>query len=257
MLDSVRCLISAVVMSPSSSSSPDRGAIAGRRGPTDRRRLPSDGKVRVHRISSRYPAVQVRTRMDSYGTAVTSRAAEDPAKDAVNVVNVVKKHRADDDDDDGDSRRNDFDESDDDDDDEPCSKTTDDCTAAGCSSASDTDFYYEDRSDCHRVHTTVVELRAEETHRTEAVQEEFQDSLQTVDPDRGRGDDRRRTVQVVTKHRHVLSETCRVKVENLRYYRKHIVYRTHDVLACMNIIIYTHTRLWTNARFVMYVGIYT
>lgn len=213
MLDSVRCLMS-VVLSPSS----DRGTTAGgRRGMTDRR-------VRVHRISSRYPAIEVRTRMDSYGTAVSgaSRISKDPAdgggvvdKDLADGVGVVHK---DDDDDDDDSRRNDFDESDDDDDDdEPCSKTTDDCTAAGCSSASDTDFYYEDRSDCHRVHTTVVELRAEEVHRTEAVQEEFEDSLQTVDPARGFGDDRRRTVQVVTKHRHVLSETCRVKVENLRY----------------------------------------
>jgi hypothetical protein len=98
-------------------------------------------------------------------------------------------------------------------------------TAAGCSSVSDTDFYYEDRTDGVGLHTTVIELRAEHVDRTETVQEEFQDSLT---PAYYEADDhrqqhqlqqlhvRRRTVEVVTKHRHVLSESCRVKVENLR-----------------------------------------
>jgi len=168
-----------VVMSPSVEAN-------GRRP----RGVPDDKQtVRVHRISSRYPAIQVRTRMDSYVHGVTDRRRED---------------------DDGDERE---DEDEDDDDDDDCSSETLD-TAAGCSSASDTDFYYED---CHGKHTTVVEIRAEEVDRTEAVQEEFEDSLQMTDDRRRRRGCR--TTEVVTKHRHVLAESCRVKVQNLRYPR--------------------------------------
>jgi len=80
---------------------------------------------------------------------------------------------------------------------------------------------------------TVIELRAEHVDRTETVQEEFRDSLT---PYYDEDDDhlnhqqlqprhvRRRTVEVVTKHRHVLSESCRVKVENLRYASAHRLY---------------------------------
>jgi len=71
---------------------------------------------------------------------------------------------------------------------------------------------------------TVIELRAEHVDRTETIQEEFQDSLNpTYDEDDNELRElqsrniRRRTVEVITKHRHVLSESCRVKVENLRY----------------------------------------
>lgn len=183
MLDSVRCLMS-VVMSADRSSNGAREQAS---------------KVRVHRISSRYPAIEVRTRMDSYGApaAVTTqcstpnRASEPVLEDDV----APNDHSDEDEDDDGD-----------DDEDE---KTD---TAAGCSSASDTDFYYEDRTECTRMHTTVVELRSDYVdERTETVQEEFHDSLMIVD------DNRNLLHNVQTKHRHVLSESCRVKVQNLRY----------------------------------------
>jgi len=195
MLDSVRCLMS-VVMSPSADG-PSVGHLRRRR---------SGGKVRVPRVSSRYPTVKLRSRMDSYGAAVGYARAGRPGKD---------EGRGNDDEDD--SRRGDFDDDDDDeddddcDDDDPCSRTD---TAAGCSSASDTDFYYEDRTGRHGFHKTVVELRAEEVQRTETVQEEFEDSLMAVDDARRPTN---QTVEVVTKHRHVLSESCRVKVQNLRY----------------------------------------
>lgn len=181
MLDSVRCLMSAVM-------SADRSSGGARE---------QSSKVRVHRISSRYPAVEVRTRMDSYGApaAVTMpRSTPSRARAPVLEDDVAPDDRSDDDDDD---------DGDDD-------QKTD--TAAGCSSASDTDFYYEDRTERTRVHTTVVELRSDyEAGRTETVQEEFHDSLMLV------GDNRGLPYNVQTKHRHVLSESCRVKVQNLRY----------------------------------------
>lgn len=211
MLDSVRCLMSAVMASPSS----ERPADGVRRGLASQRRSESGGskrKVRVHRISSRYPAVEVRTRMDSYGTGVRAAAAASNAAEVDDVCDgaeVVVCGAG------GSSSTS------------SSSSTTSSAssasdTAAGCSSVSDTDFYYEDRTDDAGLHTTVIELRAEHVDRTETVQEEFQDSLMP-----GYDDDhlqlqqrhvRRRTVEVVTKHRHVLSESCRVKVENLRYY---------------------------------------
>lgn len=224
MLDSVRCLMS-VVMSPS-----DRADY--KRVPHVTRRQSSKRKVRVHRISSRYPAIEVRTRMDSYGTTVGTGPrvvvaenrpvgnkerqagnddeyfggrSTDDSKDGNDNENVKEEGENDEDED--------YDEDDDneeDEDDDPSSSKTD--TVAGCSSASDTDFYYEDRSDFHRMHTTVVELRAEEVERTDAEQEEFEDSLINIEDRRSR-----RTVEIVTKHRHVLSDTCRVKVQNLRY----------------------------------------
>jgi len=166
------------------------------------------GKVRVHRISSRYPAIEVRTRMDSYVHAVQDASSYvtvsdgAPARRGVTVREYKKYEREEYEDDD-----------DDDDEDGDCSDKTLE-TAAGCSSASDTDFYYED---CRRgKHTTVIEIRAEEVNRTEAVvQEEFEDSLQITDERYRRQDCR--TTEVVTKHRHVLAESCRVKVQNLRY----------------------------------------
>lgn len=134
----------------------------------------------------------------------------DDKNDGKHVVEVDEHYDEDEDyDDDDDDDENDHED--------PYSSKTD--TGAGCSSASDTDFYYEDRSECHRMHTTVVELRAEEVERTDAVQEEFEDSLITVEDHRSR-----RTVEIVTKHRHVLSETCRVKVQNLRYNNTYCVY---------------------------------
>jgi len=215
MLDSVRCLMSAVMASPSS----ERPADGVRRGLASQRRSESGGskrKVRVHRISSRYPAVEVRTRMDSYGTGVraaaTSNAAEvDDVCDGAEVVVCGA---------DGSSSTSSSSSS------TTSSTSSASDTAAGCSSVSDTDFYYEDRTDGAGLHTTVIELRAEHVDRTETVQEEFRDSL-TPGYDNHhlqhhlqlqRRHVRRRTVEVVTKHRHVLSESCRVKVENLRYY---------------------------------------
>lgn len=118
-------------------------------------------------------------------------------------------------DDDKDSRVGDFDDDwrqSDFDDDGPSSNKTE--SAACCSSASDTDFYYEDRTDFHDVHKTVVEIRSEDNadDGTFVREEEFQDSLVTVQ-------DRRlwNTEEIPTKHRHVLSESCHVKVQNLRY----------------------------------------
>lgn len=170
--------------------------------------------------------------MDSYSTAVGTAIGTGPRAVVADDRPTAKGRRAeesgydraghsrdyfderkggkDEDDEDEDYDEDDDDDGEYDDEDDPCSSKTD--TAAGCSSASDTDFYYEDRSDCHRMHTTVVELRAEEVERSEAAQEEFEDSLITVEDHRSR-----RTVEIVTKHRHVLSETCRVKVQNLRY----------------------------------------
>lgn len=166
MLDSVRCLMSAVA-------------------PTEdrRRRGASQREVRVHRVSSRFPALQVRTRMDSYGTGPT----RDPG------------HGRDRRDRDGEgcgggggSR---------------CSSSDSDSAKTTCSSVSDTDFYYVDRTDCRTVHTTVVRLRAEPVESV--VQEEFEDSLTVVQ-------DRAAPATTSLRHRHVLSESCRVKVQNLR-----------------------------------------
>lgn len=212
MLDSVRCLMSAVMASPSS----ERPADGVRRGLASQRRSESAGskrKVRVHRISSRYPTVEVRTRMDSYGTGARTAASNAPEVDDVCDGAEVVVCGAD-----GSSSTS------------SSSSTTSSTssasdTAAGCSSVSDTDFYYEDRTDGAGLHTTVIELRAEHVDRTETVQEEFRDSLTPGYDDHHRQQHlqsqqrhvRRRTVEVVTKHRHVLSESCRVKVENLRY----------------------------------------
>lgn len=82
------------------------------------------------------------------------------------------------------------------------------------------------------MHMTVIELRAEHVDQTETIHQEFQDSLNPIYDEDDDDDDRqlqsrhirRRTVEVVTKHRHVLSESCRVKVENLRYARVHWLY---------------------------------
>lgn len=228
MLDSVRCLMSVVMASPS--ERPVITADDERRGPNSlRRQYGSKRKVRVHRISSRYPTVEVRTRMDSYGTGVkasattaaetiaNSNAADDGAVLCVagdgfyGDTHIVA----------GGSSSSSSSSS-------TSTSTSTSDTAAGCSSVSDTDFYYEDRTDGAGMHMTVIELRAEHVDQTETIQEEFQDSLNPIyDED---DDDhhqlqsrhiRRRTVEVVTKHRHVLSESCRVKVENLRYARAH------------------------------------
>lgn len=187
----------------------DGRSDGGRKPRSVRRRRRSESKVRVHRISSRYPVVEVRTRMDSYGAPKAGLwHAEEPTDDDDSGGGGDGNGEE------NDSRRSDFNDLDDDFDDDGnlCGSRTD--TAAGCSSASDTDFYYEDRTDCHRMHKTVVELRAEEVERTETVQEEFEDSLIAVQDHRLAGN---RTVEVVTKHRHVLSDSCRVKVQNLRY----------------------------------------
>lgn len=184
-----------------------------------KQRASLDRKVRVHRISSRYPAIEIRTRMDSYGTLVRQSPHEmeddhkgDHGDDCGDQVKDEEKdgekieEREKEDDVDGED-----DDDDDDDDDDNQSKTS----AAGCSSASDTDFYYRD---CHgTTHMTVVEIRAEEVEtRTETVQEEFEDSLITTVDDLRLQRDRHRTTEIVTKHRHVLAESCRVKVQNLR-----------------------------------------
>lgn len=245
MLDSVRCLMSVVMASPS--ERPVVTADGERRGPTSlRRQSGSKRKVRVHRVSSRYPTVEVRTRMDSYGTGVRSSAA------AMTVANsnATGVDFCGDGDDfcgggsadmhtvaGGSSSSSSSSSS-------TSTSTSTSDTAAGCSSVSDTDFYYEDRTDGAGMHMTVIELRAEHVDRTETIQEEFRDSLTpTYDED---DDDhnhlqprhiRRRTVEVVTKHRHVLSESCRVKVENLRYasaLRLYLIlsfaeYRTYEI----------------------------
>lgn len=237
MLDSVRCLMSVVMASPS--ERPIVTADGERRGPTSlRRQSGSKRKVRVHRISSRYPTVEVRTRMDSYGTGVRSPAA------AITVANSnaagVDLCGAGDDfygGGSGDTHTvaggSSSSSSSSSSSASTSTSTSASDTAAGCSSVSDTDFYYEDRTDDAGVHTTVIELRAEHVDRTETVQEEFRDSLT---PNYDENDDdhnhhqlqsrhvRRRTVEVVTKHRHVLSESCRVKVENLRYASAHRLY---------------------------------
>lgn len=211
MLDSVRCLMSVVMASPS--DRPAATAADGElRGPASmRRRSGSKRKVRVHRISSRYPAVEVRTRMDSYGTGVRAPVATVADSNAVDTDDLCGDTAA------GGSSSTSSSSS---------STSVSDATVAGCSSVSDTDFYYEDRTDGAGLHTTVIELRAEHVERTEAVREEFLDSLTPAyDDDRGNHrqsqlrHSRRQTVEVVTKHRHVLSESCRVKVENLRYTR--------------------------------------
>lgn len=187
MLDSVRCLMSVVM----SADRPSGGA-----------RKPASS-FRVHRISSRYPAIEVRTRMDSYSApaVVTSCSTPGRAREPVLEDDIAPNGHSDDNEDDDDE--DDYgDERDED-------QKTD--TAAGCSSASDTDFYYEDRTECTRMHTTVVELRSDCTDdRIETVQEEFHDSLMIVDDKFG-------LQNVQMKHRHVLSESCRIKVQNLRY----------------------------------------
>lgn len=148
--------------------------------------------------------------MDSYVHAVRDetsalREAIGPHGGGGGSLHEVEEDEMDEDEDDCSSRGSNSD------------KTTD--TAAGCSSVSDTDFYYED---CHEKHTTVVEIRDEQVRgdcRTEAAQEEFEDSLCLFADDR-RCSSRRRLnwTEVVTKHRHVLAaESCRVKVQNLRY----------------------------------------
>lgn len=201
MLDSVRSLVSAV-MTPSADRS-DRRPIAGH---------DSSGreKIRVYRISSRYPVIEVRTRMDSYGVAVKDGCRNDydeDKNDRSGTFDDDKDSRSGDLSDDKDSRQSDFD------DDDPSSKTE---TAACCSSASDTDFYYEDRTSCHSVHKTVVEIRSEDADgaREFVREEEFQDSLITVENHNYR---HWNNIEISTKHRHVLSDTCRVKVQNLRY----------------------------------------
>lgn len=228
MLDSVRCLMSVVMASPS--ERPIVTADGERRGPTSlRRQSGSKRKVRVHRISSRYPTVEVRTRMDSYGTGVRSPAATMTVANS-NAAGVDLCGAGDDfyGGGSGDTHTVAGGSSS-----SSLSSTSASDTAAGCSSVSDTDFYYEDRTDGAGVHMTVIELRAEHVDRTETVQEEFRDSLT---PNYDEDDDdhnhhqlqsrhvRRRTVEVVTKHRHVLSESCRVKVENLRYACAHRLY---------------------------------
>jgi len=232
MLDSVRCLMSVVMASPS--ERPVITADGERRGPSSlRRQYGSKRKVRVHRISSRYPTVEVRTRMDSYGTGVkasATTAAEAIANSNAAVVDgdlcVVRDDFYGDGSGDthvaagGSSSSSSSSSS--------TSTSTSD-TAAGCSSVSDTDFYYEDRTDGAGMHMTVIELRAEHVDQTETIHQEFQDSLNPIYDEDDDDDDRqlqsrhirRRTVEVVTKHRHVLSESCRVKVENLRYARVH------------------------------------
>lgn len=244
MLDGVRCLMSAVAAWPSTVDRDAAATAAGERKRTDDRRprprpqrrrrgrRDDHDDVRVHRVSSRFPAVQVRTRMDSYSTAVDAAAVAGsvvvrplawPRRD--NGQNVREDGHDRDDNGDDDDEEDNEDEDDEDEDEEGhfvgsrCSDSDCCCsdpTKTACSSASDTDFYYVDRTADHGgrfapYHATVLELRDERV-QTAVREEEFHDSLTAVqvqDPYQ---------VAWPNGHRHVLSDTCRVKVQNLRYF---------------------------------------
>ncbi|XP_050539825.1 espin isoform X4 [Daktulosphaira vitifoliae] len=142
----------------------------------------SNATVRVHRISSKYPAVNIRTRMDSYGIVPGLKSVQKPDPP------------------------------------ETPSKTN-----TGCSSTmtSDTDFYYVAQNKEENIHTTVVEIRGDDGDQivTENLQEEeLEDSLMIVTHSE-------QNVETIRKtgHQHVLSESCRVKIENLRYGRVNVV----------------------------------